>query len=118
MIEIQWNVRLVNSTNARESRFATSSRAAKQRQQACLRVSNARNASKRPEFFTKREHPFRVTVTRFGPRKMDDDGVAASCKHVRDGIADALGVDDGDTLKIVFLYRQEIGPYSVKVRIE
>lgn len=37
-----------------------------------------------------------VTITRLAPRRLDDDNLAAACKAVRDGIADALGVDDRD----------------------
>jgi len=36
-----------------------------------------------------------VLLTRVSPKKFDDDNLAASLKSVRDGIAEALGVDDG-----------------------
>jgi len=38
--------------------------------------------------------PCVVVLTRCSPgsRPMDGDGLVASCKHIRDGIADALGV--------------------------
>jgi hypothetical protein len=44
-----------------------------------------------------RESPqgLRVTITRIGPRDLDDDNLAISGKSVRDGIARAAGVDDG-----------------------
>ncbi len=62
--------------------------------------------------------PYRVKITRVGKRKMDSDNLAISAKHVRDGIADALGVNDGDESKITWSYAQEIGKeYSVKVEI-
>ena len=50
-------------------------------------------------------HAITVTLTRIAPRKFDGDGVVASCKHVRDGVADALGIDDGDE-RITWLYAQ------------
>ena len=36
-----------------------------------------------------------VTLTRYGVRLLDTDNLAGAFKAVRDGIADALGVDDG-----------------------
>ena len=57
-----------------------------------------------------------VTITRIGPRALDSDNLAASGKHVRDGVADALGVDDGDP-RITWLYAQEKGPYGVRIEI-
>ncbi len=39
--------------------------------------------------------PCVVTLTRFSAGHMDTDGLAASLKGIRDGIADALGVNDG-----------------------
>jgi crossover junction endodeoxyribonuclease RusA len=42
------------------------------------------------------EHPLPITVTFYPPdrRRRDDDNMVASFKGFRDGIADALGVDD------------------------
>lgn len=37
-----------------------------------------------------------VRIVREAPRPLDDDNLAAACKSFRDGIADALGVDDRD----------------------
>ena len=37
-----------------------------------------------------------VTMTRHSPRKLDSDNLAGSLKATRDGIASALGVNDGD----------------------
>lgn len=73
--------------------------------------------------------PCRVTIVRIGKRKMDDDNLASSAKHVRDGVADAYGVDDGDE-RWEWRYRQEswkggeygswkAGPvYGVRIEIE
>jgi hypothetical protein len=54
--------------------------------------------------------PCVVTLTRVSAGKMDDDGIAASCKGIRDGIADALGIDDGDRKRLRFAYDQRKGP--------
>jgi hypothetical protein len=46
-----------------------------------------------------------ITMTRTG-RRMDDDNLAAAFKAVRDGIADALEIDDGDE-RLSWVPRQE-----------
>lgn len=64
--------------------------------------------------------PCVVRLTRLSAGKMDDDGLAASQKGVRDGIAKALGVDDG-SVAIRFEYSQyKVKPrvYGVRVTIE
>lgn len=37
-----------------------------------------------------------VRITREAPRLLDDDNAVSCAKSLRDGLADALGVDDGD----------------------
>jgi hypothetical protein len=37
-----------------------------------------------------------ATITRHGVRALDSDNLAGAGKHVRDGLADALGIDDRD----------------------
>ena len=60
----------------------------------------------------------RIGLVRVAPRRLDDDNLAAACKALRDGIAEALGVDDGSpTLR--WSYGQEQGrPSAVRVTIE
>lgn len=58
-----------------------------------------------------------ITLTRVGPRKLDDDNLASSLKHVRDQVAAELGVDDGSP-RLRWLYEQERGVYAVRVRVE
>lgn len=60
--------------------------------------------------------PHVVTITRSGPRKLDDDNLAGACKYVRDQIAEVLGVDDGSPL-FTWRYEQQIGKYGVDVEI-
>lgn len=65
--------------------------------------------------------PVLVTMTRVGgAKRMDDDGLATSLKFVRDRIAAALSVDDGDTRKVRFRCRQRPGwgRARVLVRVE
>lgn len=59
----------------------------------------------------------RITLTRISPRKLDSDNVASAFKAFRDGIADALEVNDGSDL-IEWQYAQEKGGTRVKVEIE
>ena len=64
--------------------------------------------------------PAVVTMIRVSAGKLDDDGLRASLKRVRDGIAKALGVNDGGRF-VRFRYGQRRGPkkhYEIRVRIE
>lgn len=63
--------------------------------------------------------PCTVTLTRIGPKLMDDDNWINGAKGIRDAIARRLGVDDGDPM-IKFRYDQTpVGrrEYNVKVEI-
>lgn len=64
--------------------------------------------------------PCVVTLTRFSAGTMDTDGLAASQKGIRDGIADALGVNDGGPM-VSWEYEQALCPklvFGVRVSIE
>lgn len=61
-----------------------------------------------------------ITLVRIAPCRLDDDNLAAACKAVRDGIADALGLDDGDA-RLTWHYAQRRGgvrEYAVEVTIQ
>ena len=63
---------------------------------------------------------FEVLLERGSAGTLDDDGLRGALKSVRDGIADALGVNDGDTQAIRFFYDQKPAPRgrpSVRVEI-
>lgn len=61
---------------------------------------------------------FTVRLVRIGKRRLDSDNLAASFKHVQDGLAVAMGIDDGDP-RINWQYSQEIGKaYGVIITIE
>lgn len=49
-----------------------------------------------------------VEICRIAPRPLDDDNLASACKAVRDGIADALGIDDRDP-RVSWRYAQAKG---------
>lgn len=61
---------------------------------------------------------WKVTITRLSTRTLDDDNMVASAKNVRDGVAEALRVDDADP-RVRFSYAQERAKaYGVRIRIE
>jgi hypothetical protein len=63
-----------------------------------------------------------VTLSRMSFKKMDDEGFIASAKGIRDAVADALGLDDGDTKRIEFKYDPHMkcpkGSYGVRIQID
>lgn len=64
--------------------------------------------------------PLVVTLTRIGPRPLDDDNLIGGFKGLRDGIADRLGVADNDP-RVRWAYRQERGKpkqYAARVDVE
>ena len=87
-------LRTVNSLNAREHWGKKARRAKQERQLGFITTPVGLST------------PITVNLVRLGPRKMDDDGLAASFKNLRDGIADKIGVNDGSDL-IKFSYSQE-----------
>ena len=75
-----------------------------------------------PQYAMLRKHTgrFEITITRIGAKYLDPDNLANSSKHVQDGIADALGIDDGSE-RITWFYAQVKGrpkEYSVMVEIK
>lgn len=61
-----------------------------------------------------------VTITRIAPRDLDSDNLVGSAKHVRDGVADALGIDDRDprVTWVVEQRRGKVREYACAVRIQ
>lgn len=58
-----------------------------------------------------------VTITRIGAKALDDDNLASSLKAIRDGIADAIGIDDGNDV-VKWVNRQTpIGKHQYFVKI-
>lgn len=140
-IAMEWTLplRLVSGANAREHHHARARRMREQRSAAGIAtVQHAGPSWGRTEWYcpphTPRSRPkpyvrvvphpgsprglLSVLITRLGPRKLDSDNLAISAKAVRDGIAQALGVDDGDETAVHWDYAQERGAYGVRVRIE
>lgn len=64
--------------------------------------------------------PVVVTLTRFAPNLLDeDDNLNIAFKHVRDGIAEAYGIDDRHKALLHFRYAQERSrEYGIRIQIE
>ncbi len=103
-------IRLPSLLNTRMNWRALSSLKKKQKTATAVCIKKAKESARIPDI------PLLVTITRVGPRKLDDDNLSGSCKYVRDQIAAAVGVDDGSSL-YTWRYEQRIGKYSVEVEI-
>jgi hypothetical protein len=60
-----------------------------------------------------------VRLVYIGPRELDDDGVTSAVKSLRDGVADALGVNDRDP-RVTWVPDQERGgvrEYAARVEV-
>jgi hypothetical protein len=63
--------------------------------------------------------PFVVTLTRLGVRTLDGDNLQGAFKATRDGVAEAMGVDDGDEARVSWEYAQEkAARYGIRITIE
>jgi hypothetical protein len=63
--------------------------------------------------------PAVVTLRRVGPSNgLDDDNLRAALKAVRDGVADAFGVDDRSGGPLAWQYEQARGPeWAVEIEL-
>ncbi|HET9554380.1 MAG TPA: hypothetical protein VFP50_15565 [Anaeromyxobacteraceae bacterium] len=116
MLELELPVQLVSAANLREHWSARRRRVKAHRDGAALLVRMALRRVGAPP------PPYLVTLTRvIGPRgrELDDDNLRSALKAVRDGIAEALGVDDGDRSAVVWNYApEERGRWGARIRIE
>lgn len=111
MIRYEIPIRTISEANNREHWAAKAKRTKSQRLMSRLITISA--LSRHKELW----HPMTITLVRHGKRKMDSDNLARSFKAVRDGIAEAIGIDDGDD-RINWQYRQEKAKgYTVIVEI-
>lgn len=102
-------LRTVSEANAHEHWRVRQRRAKRQRNAATLFVRVG---------YDRLTLPATIRLTRYGKGQLDDDNLAGSFKHIRDGIADAFGVDDRDK-RYTWVYRQERSKfYGVRIEIE
>ena len=113
-------LRVVSESNSREhwsvkNRRANGSKSKKkptlgQRQTVCLVL---RSKATKPAI------PCMIRLTRIAPRKLDQGNIAAAFKHVQDGCADWIGIDDRHDELVKYEYLQErSGPNEYAVKIE
>jgi len=81
-------IHVVSEANRREHHMAKARRVKAQRSAAAMVCRTSFGAPPGP--------PLLIRLTRFAPRKLDSDNLAGAFKAIRDGIADWLGINDGD----------------------
>lgn len=105
-------IKTPNALNRREHHMARHRRIRSHRTQAFLAVRASLAAARV-------QPPCTVTMTRIAPSEGLDahDGLPASLKGLVDGVADALGLDDGDE-RLTWRYDQRRGPWAVEIKLE
>ena len=104
-------VRIESEANRREHWRRVAARKSEHRSQARMALAWS---------LTKVYPPCVITLTRIAPRDLDDDNLASGFKAFRDGVADWLGIDDGDK-RLTWRYAQRRGEpkqYAAEVKIE
>ena len=107
-------VKTVSEANSHAHWRARSTRAKSHRHAAYVAMHDALGASREAMRLTR---TIEIVLTRVAPSSgLDSDNLPTSLKHVRDGLADWLGIDDRDP-RVTWRYRQERGPYCVRVEM-
>lgn len=113
-VSLQVPIKVLSEANLREH-WATRARRAKGQRKTVAQELWAHTGKPRATL----DRPLAVTLTRIAPRALDDDNLAGGFKHVRDGIADWLGIDDRHDGLVAYRYQQERGkPKQYRVRID
>ena len=108
MIELP--IKTVGGLNAREHYRARAKRVKTERTEAAFAVRVSRH----------KPLPCKVLLTRISPGTLDDDNLQGALKAIRDGVADALGIDDRDP-RVSWRYAQAKagkGVYAVRIEVE
>lgn len=95
-------VKTVSEANSHEH-WRNRQKRAKSQRHAALWAAKAATITNEP-----RPHVV-VRLTRVGRRKLDSDNLQGALKHVRDGVADWLGIDDGRDDLVTWEYAQQTG---------
>lgn len=122
-MEVTIPIRLVSEANAHSHWRVRQKRAKEQRGIVALAlhrplVEATRTCELTPVLL--RDPSAIVTLTRIATRALDSDNLVGAFKHVRDGVADALGINDRDP-RVTWEYRQERGrpgEYAVRIVVE
>lgn len=113
MITVDLPLRVTSEANRHEHWRYRSGRAANQKRAARLAVGAAAHKA---GFFL--AIPLVVTLTRFGKQLLDSDNLVGAFKHVRDGIASVVDVDDRSS-QYTWIYKQEKAGYNgIRIQIE
>lgn len=105
---------LPSAANLREHKFARARRVKRQRAAGYALTLSATTREERAALLV---DGVVVTLTRQSPRALDDDNLASAFKAVRDGVADALDIDDRDP-RVAWRTVQVRGPVAVRIRLE
>lgn len=112
-VTVRIPIKTVSETNQREHHMARHRRRRQQRQTVAMVMIGQLRASGI-------KAPCAVHLTRCAPSVgLDGDNLVSSLKAVRDGVADALGVDDGDA-SVTWHYEQRRSKpreWCVEIRI-
>lgn len=111
-------IHTISESNAR-GHWRARARRAKQQRSAANVCTHVELGSMRTDIIAG-ALPVTITMVRISAGTLDDDNLRSSGKAVRDGIADALEVDDGDK-RLTWRYDQRKGrrgEYGVEVTIE
>lgn len=107
-------IRLVSVANIREHWAKRAKRTSEQRNLVKFALRNQTHKAWKDGELKK----LLVSITRIAPRELDGDNLQSACKATRDGVADALTVDDRHP-DISWEYRQMKGmPKEYAVQIE
>lgn len=111
-IRFDFPCRTVSESNSRDDRWTKAARVKDQRKSAGWQTRA------KVDHRELRHHQLTVKLMRVAPSAgLDDDNLRGALKAIRDGVADALGVDDRDP-RVEWKYDQRRGPYAVEVTIE
>jgi len=113
LIEIRMNMKIVSVANMRLHWAAKAKLVKDQRTRTRMSLAAVSQSSGLEML------PVTVVLTRVAPRKLDGDNLQSGFKAVRDGVADWLGVDDGNGL-IDWQYVQrsgKAGEYAVEIEV-
>jgi hypothetical protein len=113
MIEVRMNMKIVSVANMRLHWAVKAKLTRDQRNRTRMSLAAVAQSSGLEML------PVTVILTRVAPRKLDGDNLQSGFKAVRDGVADWLGVDDGNGL-IDWQYAQrsgKAGEYAVEIEV-
>jgi hypothetical protein len=113
MIEVRMNMKIVSVANMRLHWAVKAKLTRDQRNRTRMSLAAVAQSSGLEML------PVTVVLTRVAPRKLDGDNLQSGFKAVRDGVADWLGVDDGNGL-IDWQYAQrsgKAGEYAVEIEV-